>query len=185
MCVSFPLRRLHAYRFPYAEAHGDHAAEFCFAAMFPRPMRPFVACPSELVYNVSKLLVPGFVTLREVDASVGAPIMYDPAQADGPSAADAATLGAFGGPSFGLSGLAGDLTAGAVSAVAGASEEYNARRAKALALLDENFSSLLGATGKTSHSKRDGEKGLSPRADCLDSSLDGLEAPPPDLDNDL
>merc|ERR1712232_1501196 len=94
-------------------------------------------------------------------------------------------MGSDGAAAFGdaFSALAGDLSAGSsfVGAIAGAaSEEYNARRAKALALLDENFSSLLANTaGKAVDAQTSADEGLSPRAlACLGEPDEDLEAPP-------
>lgn len=151
--------------FPYAEAHGDHSLEFCFSALFPRPLRPFVACVGEIVHSCSVAVAPGFAKLREADTVLGQNLMYDPAQVlagedcNGLPLSGDATLPGRGGV------VAGPPEAGA------AREEYNARRAKALALLDENISSLLGG-GKIGR-KKDDREAVSPSAAPEDADVDG------------
>lgn len=128
--------------FSYAEAHGDHSSEFTFTSLFPRPLRPFVGCFAEIVYSCSVAVAPGFAKLREADGSLGTTIMYDPAKASG-------ATGSAGG----------ELPLAEVPAAGPARAEYNARRAKALQLLDENISSLLGG-GKSGTPKKTDEHNL-------------------------
>lgn len=108
--------------FPYAGTHGDHSSDFCFAALFPRPLRPFVSCASSVIYALGVAVAPGYVKLREADSDVGHSIVYDPTKGPRPP-----------GPALDPAAVAG----------APGSQEYNARRAKALRLLDDNISSLL------------------------------------------
>lgn len=118
--------------FPYAGAHGDPSPEFSFDSLFPRPVRPFVACAGAVAYGLGVTVAPGLLKLREVDSSLGHAIMYDPGRADceGGGRGDGSRNGA----------------AGRVPGVAAASsEEYDARRARALQLLDDNINSLLAA----------------------------------------
>mmetsp|Transcript_55426 Transcript_55426/g.164779 ORF Transcript_55426/g.164779 Transcript_55426/m.164779 type:complete len:369 (+) Transcript_55426:142-1248(+) len=140
--------------FPYAEAHGDHSQDFCFAALFPRPLRPFVSCLSSIVYGLGVLVAPGYVKLRQVDADTGHPIVYDPSKAaEFPTATvNGASMPRPPGPA---------LDPGAAAGAPG-SQEYNARRAKALELLDANINSLLApGAGKLSLSKGAGGAGPS------------------------
>mmetsp|Transcript_44330 Transcript_44330/g.125539 ORF Transcript_44330/g.125539 Transcript_44330/m.125539 type:complete len:377 (-) Transcript_44330:25-1155(-) len=118
--------------FPYAEAHGDHSPDFCFAALFPRPLRPFVACIGTTLYGIGCLVAPGFVRLRQVDGDMGQSIVYDPSTAVGPSGA-----GDGGAPRPPGPAIPAPVPGGP------GSKEYNARRAKALQLLDDNINSLL------------------------------------------
>jgi len=124
--------------FPYAEAHGDHSPDFCFATLFPQPVRPIISCFSAVTYALSALVAPGFVRLREVDTDVGHAIVYDPGKAL-----------EFGGSADTCRppGPAVDVADPAVPGGPG-SQEYNARRAKALQLLDDNINSLLAPGGK-------------------------------------
>jgi len=122
--------------FPYAGTHGDHSQDFCFAALFPRPLRPFVSCCSSIVYAIGVMVAPSYVTLRQVEGDSGHPIVYDPTKAaELPATSNGASMGMARRPGPALD----------PAAVAGApgSQEYNARRAKALQLLDDNISSLL------------------------------------------
>lgn len=124
--------------FPYAGAHGDHSQDFCFAALFPRPLRPLVSCCSSIVYALGVLVVPSYIKLRQVEGDSGHPIVYDPTKAVELSTTSSVASGGLGprppGPA---------LDPGAVAGAPG-SQEYNARRAKALRLLDDNINSLLG-----------------------------------------
>lgn len=89
------------------------------------------------------LISPGFVKLRATDDSLGHAIMYDPVKASD------VENGANG--SLGLR-LPGPSAAGITPAAS--QREYDARRAKALQLLDDNINSLLSAgPKKQSHSK--------------------------------
>lgn len=115
--------------FPQAQAHGDHSEDFCFAAMFPRPLRPPISCIGAVVHSLSNVVAPGFVQLRQVDMEAGNAIVYDPTSAH------------FGNPNVSwtpdrnlpAAAMTGDKT----------TQEYQNRRAKALALLDQNISKLL------------------------------------------
>lgn len=128
----FHLRYLMWY--PLAQVHGDHSEEFHFAALFPPPLRPVITCIGVVTHNLSAMVAPSFIQLRsQVDAEKGQaqPIVYDP------------TTAAFGNPN--VSWTSGQ---GVATDVPG-SKEYNARRAKALALLDQNISSLLAPENST------------------------------------
>jgi len=115
--------------FPYAEAHGDHSPEFTFDAFFPKPIRPLFSCCGAIAYRMGTSCCAGFVKLREADDTLGHAIMYDPSKAD-----DVETNG--------------NLRPGA-SAGAANSREYDARRAKALQLLDDNINALLAAGSRS------------------------------------
>lgn len=123
--------------FSYAEAHGDHSPEFTFDSLFPRPMRPLASCFGAIAYRAGVSCCAGFVKLREADESLGHAIVYDPAKAS-------ENGGANSRPSPGA------------SAPSSASQrEYDARRAKALQLLDDNINALLA--GQAAGGRRDGE----------------------------
>jgi len=120
--------------FPYADAHGDHSPDFCFAALFPRPVRPLVSCLGAVTYSLGALFAPGFVKLREEDPAAGHAIMYDPVKAadvGGSSHHSPVRLSGSGGSN----GFSDPESA----------REYDARRAKALQLLDDNINALLAA----------------------------------------
>jgi len=124
--------------FPYAGAHGDHSPDFCFAALFPRPLRPIVSCFSSIAYALGVTICPGYFKLRQVEGDIGHSIVYDPTRG--------CDFGAVsGGTRTGMRPPGPALDAGAVVDGPG-SQEYNARRAKALQLLDDNISSLLAPT---------------------------------------
>jgi len=115
--------------FPYAEAHGDHSPEFFFDAFFPKPIRPLASCFGAIAYRMGTSCCAGFVKLREADDTLGHAIMYDPSKAG-----DDETGG----------GLRPGSSAGAAN-----SREYDARRAKALQLLDDNINALLAAGSRS------------------------------------
>jgi len=123
--------------FPYAEEYGDHSPDFCFAALFPRPLRPLVSCLSAIAYGLGTTIAPGYIALRQAEGDTGHAIVYDPTSATELSPGGAGSNGAFGprppGPAVDPGAAAGSP----------GSQEYNARRAKALRLLDENINSLL------------------------------------------
>jgi len=129
--------------FPFAGTHGDHSPDFCFAALFPRPLRPIVSCFGSIFYAIGASVCPGWFKLRQAEGDVGHSIVYDPSRGcdfGGASGGGAATGMRPPGPALG---------AGATSDGPG-SQEYNARRAKALQLLDENINSLLApSTGRS------------------------------------
>uniref|UniRef100_A0A7S1F5R1 Uncharacterized protein n=1 Tax=Noctiluca scintillans TaxID=2966 RepID=A0A7S1F5R1_NOCSC len=108
--------------FQYAQAYGDHSPEFLFAAMFPRPLRPLVSIIGSLAHNVASCIMPNYIKLRDVDGMLGQMLLYDPVQAR------SSELGGVSPPE---------------QAVGVNTKEYDARRAKALALLDDNIASLL------------------------------------------
>jgi len=114
--------------FPHVQAHGDHSEEFNFAAVFPRPLRPAVSCIGAIAHNLSMMVAPGFVSLRVADAETGQAqsIVYDPTTA-----------------AFGDHNVTWTPSKGVLPDDQPGSKEYNARREKALALLDQNISSLL------------------------------------------
>lgn len=120
--------------FPYADTHGDHSPEFGFAALFPRVLRPFISCVGELVYGFGLIVMPSLVKLRQADETLGHSMVYDPAQAESPASSQG---------NGGLHTPRGPSTELPLPAQAVQSQEYNARRAKALALLDEHIGSLL------------------------------------------
>lgn len=121
--------------FPYAEAHGDHSPEFTFESIFPRPIRPLASCVGAIAYRMGTSCCASFVKLREADETLGHAIMYDPQDAEAPSAV-------FGSPGLRLPGAG----AGASAAASASQREYDARRAKALQLLDDNINALLNAS---------------------------------------
>lgn len=108
--------------FPYAEASGDHSPEFAFAMLFPRPLQPCASCFSAIFYGIGSTVLPGCLTLREADGTLGHAIVYDPSNVHEP----------------------GDGAKGSEGTPGGNSWQYDARRAKAMALLDENIAALLG-----------------------------------------
>jgi len=108
--------------FPYGDSHGDHSPEFTFESMFPRPIRPLVSCCGAIAYRVGTSCCSGFVKLREVDDTLGHAIMYDPAKATDLEVNGGIRPGTADSPS---------------------QREYDARRAKALQLLDDNINALL------------------------------------------
>lgn len=128
--------------FPFAGAHGDHSPDFCFAALFPRPLRPLISCFSSIAYALGASICPGYFKLRQVEGDISHSIVYDP------------TRGCdFGVASGGTRPPGPALGAGAVADGPG-SQEYNARRAKALQLLDDNIKSLLAPSAGKPTSKR-------------------------------
>lgn len=136
--------------FPHAQAHGDHSPDFCFAALFPRVIRPVVGCVGAVVHGLGDLVVPGFVRLRQVDVDAGHSIVYDPAMA-------MSVLAAY--PSVVIPGGPG-------------SKEYEARRAKALALLEESArSSLARDAGRPLAISRDVELGVPPKLMAVPAAM--------------
>lgn len=133
--------------FPYAQAYGDHSPEFTFAVLFPKTLRPIIGCFGGLTHRVASCFLPGVVKLRQVDASLGNPIMYDPSAGGGRSpmghggAPGNMSLGNFGSRGHGASSGLAQGSAGTADDSDQAA--YQARRAKALALLDENINALL------------------------------------------
>jgi len=128
--------------FPYAEAHGDHTPEFNFETLFPKPMRPLASCCGAISYKLGMSCCSGFVKLREADETLGHAIMYDPAKAP-------ETEARLPGP--------GSSAGGATQ------REYDARRAKALQLLDDNINALLAAGSRATSSpqkRATGENGM-------------------------
>lgn len=145
--------------YPYAKAHGDHSAEFSFESLFPKALRPLIGCLGSIAYACGTAVAPGFIKLREADAASGSVIVYDRSAAGrGPVDLEALTSGL---PSLGgLSDLSGN-------ALQEARAEYNARREKALALLEENINSLLApgvSVGKSSTKKSDDLAGVGKEA---------------------
>jgi len=65
--------------FSYAEAYGDHAPDFCFAALFPPRFRPLVAWVGSVTHRVASFACS--LELRENDVESGQGILYDPAVA--------------------------------------------------------------------------------------------------------
>lgn len=127
--------------FPFAKAHGDHAPEFTFASLFPRPTRPCVSCFGSIVYSLAVVCAPGFVKLREADETLGHAIMYDPVQVSSDTG-----NGTTAQSSLRLPGPSSMSVAPATS-----QREYDSRRAKALQLLDDNINALLASAPKTAH----------------------------------
>jgi len=128
--------------YPTAQAFGDHSPDFTFASLFPRALRPVVGCLGSGMHSLTAAVAPSFVQLRQV-GDVGNSITYDPSQ-------EAMEEGvSWGGQGIGLSltSLSAPAGLGASSGpvVPGGpgSKEYAARRAKALALLDQNIKSLF------------------------------------------
>lgn len=117
--------------FSYAQAHGDHSPEFTFESLFPKPLRPLASCCGAIVYRLGTSCCSGFVKLREADETSGHAIMYDPNQA-----ADKSANGNFGNMNFQLPASSGTREPGEQRA-------YEARRAKALQLLDDNIAAML------------------------------------------
>lgn len=136
--------------FTHAAAHGDHSPDFCFAALFPAPVRPAVACVGAIVYGLASMVAPGLVRLRqqgEAETQGQGPVsVYGPAftaASATPAACPPSTTAAFAGVPW----PSGPATGGEVVPGGPGSKEYNARRAKALKLLDDNISSLLAPGG--------------------------------------
>lgn len=152
--------------FPHTNVHGDHSPDFTFASMFPRLLRPVVTCIGTPVHNLSAACCPGFVHLRQADPDAGQGIVCDP------------TAAAFSDQ---------NVSWGPSSSDAG-SKEYKARRAKALALLDQNINSLLAPSSDdrpASFARRDVELGEVPNLASLGGGggaslpgLDGIPDPP-------
>eukprot|EP00440_Ansanella_granifera_P017002 gb/GFBE01018471.1/.p1 GENE.gb/GFBE01018471.1/~~gb/GFBE01018471.1/.p1 ORF type:complete len:465 (+),score=65.79 gb/GFBE01018471.1/:1-1395(+) len=142
--------------FPHAKAYGDHSPDFCFANLFPTGLRPVVSGLGAVLHNFVATVAPDTVRIRQPEdeaerAEAGSAIVFDPSR-------DAAAGGAVLWNSAGAMSLAGAMSSSAawpapppLPSPAGAppvpgapgSKEYDARRAKALKLLDENISSLL------------------------------------------
>jgi len=163
--------------FPYASAHGDHSADFCFAALFPRPVRPLVSCFSTIAYALGAGICPGYFKLRQVEADVGHSIVYEPTRGCDFDAAS-------GGAQTGVRPPGPALGAGAVAEGPG-SQEWAVRRAKALQLLDDNINSLLApSAGRPTSFKRGmplsmpGEEFLKPDT----SDQEGGDEQVPDLE---
>lgn len=152
--------------FPFAKAHGDHAPEFTFASLFPRPTRPLVSCAGSVAYSLAVLCAPGFVKLREADESLGHAIMYDPVQVSSDTGNGAIA------PSLRLPGPSSISVAPATS-----QREYDARRAKALQLLDDNINALLASAPK----KADVPTEVVWQASSSTNIEDGLELEDKDL----
>mmetsp|Transcript_68311 Transcript_68311/g.220979 ORF Transcript_68311/g.220979 Transcript_68311/m.220979 type:complete len:407 (-) Transcript_68311:80-1300(-) len=112
--------------FPTAQAFGDHSPDFTFASLFPRALRPVVGCLGSGVHSLTAAVAPSFVQLRQV-GDVGNSITYDPSKS-------LTSLSAPAGPG---------ASSGPVVPGGPGSKEYAARRAKALALLDQNIKSLF------------------------------------------
>jgi len=139
--------------FPHAKAYGDHSPDFCFASLFPLALRPVVSAIGAIVHNFVATFAAGMVRIRQPEdeadrAEVGNAIMYDPSQAQdgtvlwnisgGMSLAPASSSAPWPAPPAWQASGAGTPLPGAPG-----SKEYDARRAKALKLLDEGISSLL------------------------------------------
>ncbi|CAE7651579.1 RBL19 [Symbiodinium pilosum] len=138
------------YWFPHAKAHGDHSPDFVFANLFPQALRPVASAIGALTHSLAATAAPGLLRIRqpEDDAEKAEAIVYDPSRIqDGgavlwSSAAGMNLTAATAStpwpapPPWPVS--AGDPVPGAPG-----SKEYDARRAKALKLLDESISSLL------------------------------------------
>lgn len=118
--------------FPYSDAHGDHSPEFGFASLFPKPVRPLVSCIGAIAYSLGTCVAPGFFKLREADETLGHAIVYDPQKASDMES----------------NGVVFNNLPGASPATASSQREYDARRAKALQLLDDNINQLLAAAPK-------------------------------------
>jgi len=140
--------------FAHAGAHGDHSQDFCFAALFPRHLRPIVSCCSSIVYALGVLVAPSYVKLRQVEGDSGHPIVYDPSKAVELEVCHPP------GPA---------LDPGAVAGAPG-SQEYNARRAKALRLLDDNINSLLAPAAGMPVSLSKGPNGVEASAPALEEA---------------
>lgn len=121
--------------FPTAQAHGDHSLEFTFASLFPRPLRPPVSVLGSIVHGLVAVVAPSFVHLRQA-GETGGSISYDPSK-------DVVSEDGVSWVGRSMSLAPPPAAGGPVVAGGPGSQEYNARRAKALALLDRNISSLL------------------------------------------
>lgn len=99
--------------FPMTNSYGDHGSDFAFSCMFPRALRPLVDVVAAIVYNFAMCLAPATFKVRDEDGNLGASNMYNVA-----------------GQNSGAESVESRL-------------EYEARRTKALAFLDENIAALL------------------------------------------
>lgn len=144
----FHLRYLHW--FPHAKAHGDHSPDFVFANLFPQALRPVVSAVGALSHNLASTAAPGLLRIRqpEEDAEKGEAIVYDPSRVQDGGAvlwnsAPGMSLSAATASTPWPAPPAWPVQAGDPLPGAPGSKEYDARRAKALKLLDESISSLL------------------------------------------
>lgn len=130
--------------FSHAKAHGDHSPDFTFANLFPQALRPIASAVGALCHNVATSLAPGMLQIRQPeDEERPEAIMYDPSHMK-----DGAVLWNISGAmslTNASSSMAWPAPAPTGEPLPGApgSKEYDARRAKALKLLDESISSLL------------------------------------------
>lgn len=155
LCLFFSWLHLRYFMwFPHASAHGDHSPDFCFSSLFPEVLRPFVAGLGVVVHGLTSLVVPNFVKLRvqEETADSGTSII----------GGHLATSSSAPDPSL-LSWPLVPEPGGPVIPGGPGSKEYNARRAKALKILDENINSLVaqgtvtaGSPGVAERRKSDG-----------------------------
>jgi len=135
--------------FPHSQAHGDHSSDYTFAGVFPRPLRPLIGCVGALAHALVALVAPSFVRLREQED--GSPtdrgshmMVCDPSRLESGQGGAAACAPVLTGRSIDFSTPPSTVPAGP------GSQEYAARRAKALALLDKNIDSFLLAPQRSS-----------------------------------
>ncbi|CAJ1410997.1 unnamed protein product, partial [Effrenium voratum] len=138
--------------FSHARAYGDHSPDFLFANLFPPALRPIAGAVGALTHNLAAAAAPGLLRLRspEDDAERAEAIVYDPSRmvdgavlwnsAGAMSLAHASSSSPWPSPLF--PAQSGEVLPGAPG-----SKEYDARRAKALKLLDESISSMLVPKG--------------------------------------
>lgn len=136
--------------FSHAKAYGDHSPDFVFANLFPQALRPIVSAVGALSHNLAASLAPGLLRIRQPeDEERPEAVMYDPSHTK-----DGAVLWNMAG-AMSLANASSSLAwpaapSGQPMPGAPGSKEYDARRAKALKLLDESISSLLVPSGAES-----------------------------------
>mmetsp|Transcript_74965 Transcript_74965/g.163647 ORF Transcript_74965/g.163647 Transcript_74965/m.163647 type:complete len:378 (-) Transcript_74965:372-1505(-) len=118
---------------PHLQVYGDHSDDFTFASLFPKPLQPIFRCIGIVSHSVLVRLCPTYLRLRQASDIDPHASHYDHSRAaeDGVSWVGRGT----------------GMTLASMPANSPkddpASKEYAARRAKALALLDQNINSFL------------------------------------------
>lgn len=130
--------------FSHAKAYGDHSPDFSFANLFPQGLRPIAGAVGALTHNLASSVAPSLLQLRQPeDEERAEAVTYDPSHTK-----DGAVLWNMAG-AMSLTNASSSLPwpapppSGEPVPGAPGSKEYDARRAKALKLLDESISSLL------------------------------------------